>query len=323
MLRYLIRQVIIAVLALIGISVLLFIALRLLPGDPAEMRLDPFEPQGNRAETLARLRNEMGLDEPLPIQYMRWVGSVLRGDLGYSFADRRPVTDVIGARIGASSLLMVASMLVALVVGAVLGVVAAVNRNGVLDYISTGFSMVTISVPSFFSGIVAIYWFAVRLGWFPTGGMRTSGREDSLLDLLHHLALPSLVLGLVIAGPYARYIRASMVEVLAEPYMTTARSKGLSRSRILIRHGLRNGLIPVISVAAVQIPQLIAGVVVIEQVFTWPGLGRLALNAIGNRDYPLVIAFVMFIAVLVVVANLIADVLYSAVDPRIRSGART
>lgn len=320
MTRYLAHRVAVSVVVLAGISVLLFALLQLMPGDPVEMMLDPMSVTGDRAAALERLRRDLGLDQPIVVQYLRWAGRLLGGDLGYSYADGRRVVEVVVGRLGATVILMLAALLIGLVVGVFLGVVAALRRNSVVDYTATFVSMLAISIPGFFLGMLAIFVFAIKLGWFPTGEMYTTGEPHRFGDLLHHLALPAAVLGFTLAGPYARYVRSSMIDVLAQDFVVTATAKGLSRRVVVLRHGLRNALLPLVSVIAVQIPQLLAGAVVIEQIFAWPGMGRLALDAIGSRNYPIVLAFVMVTAVLVVACNLVADLLYLALDPRIRLG---
>jgi peptide/nickel transport system permease protein len=245
------------------------------------------------------------------------MGELLHGNLGFSYTDGRPVGQIILGRLGTTALLMGSALIIALVVGIPVGIVAALRRNTWVDYSTTFVSLLAISVPSFFLGLVGIYVLGIKLRWFPVGGLHSTG-ASGLGDLLYHLALPAAILGFALAGPYVRYARASMLEVLGQDYLTTARSKGLRAWQTIRRHGLPNALIPLITVIAIQIPILLGGAVVIEQIFALPGLGTLVLDAIQSRNYPIVLAFVMVVAVLVLLCNLIADVAYAVIDPRIR-----
>jgi peptide/nickel transport system permease protein len=289
-----------------------------MPGDPAEMMLDPMGFTGDREAALERMRERLGLDQPVHLQYLAWLGQLLQGNLGYSFTDGRPVTEILLERSGATMRLLVVALTMALVVGVVLGIVAALRRNTVVDYAVSFVSLLMISVPPFFVALVAIFLFSLTLGLLPSGGMNTPGGDRGLLDSLRYLALPGSILGLMYAGPYVRYARSSMLEVLGQDYMVTAISKGLTRRRVVLRHGLHNALIPLVTVVAVQLPVMFAGAVIIEQVFSWPGIGRMALESIDARNYPVLIGFVMVVAVLVLACNLIADALYAVIDPRIR-----
>ncbi len=311
------RRLLVSIVVLIGISMVLFGLLQLIPGDPAEMMLDPMSFQGNRAAALEQLRAQLGLNKPLPVQYISWMGELLRGNFGFSYTDGRPVGQVILGRLGPTALLMGSALVIALVVGIPVGIVAALRRNTMVDYSTTFVSLLAISVPSFFLGLVGIYLLGMKLRWFPVGGLHSTG-VTGLPDLLYHLALPAMILGFALAGPYVRYARASMLEVRGEDFLTTAKSKGLTRRQVTLRHGLPNALIPLVTVVAIQIPILLGGAVVIEQIFALPGLGTLVLDSIQSRNYPIVLAFVMLVAVLVLLTNLIADVAYAVIDPRIR-----
>lgn len=311
------RRLLISVVVLLGISMVLFALLKLMPGDPAEMMLDPLSFQGDRAAALARLRAELGLDRPVPVQYISWMGQLLHGNFGYSYVDGRPVGQIILGRLGPTAMLMGSALIIALVVGIPVGMLAALRRNSWIDYISTFVSLLAISVPSFFLGLVGIYVLGLKLRWLPVGGLHSTG-VDTLSDTLLHLVLPAAILGFALAGPYVRYARASMLEVLDQDYLTTARSKGLGAGWVVRRHALPNALIPLVTVVAIQIPILLGGAVVIEQVFALPGLGQLVLDSITARNYPIVLAFVMVVSVLVLLCNLLADVAYAVIDPRIR-----
>ncbi len=317
MIAFVSRRVMVSIVVLIGISMVLFGLLKLMPGDPAQMMLDPLSFQGDRVAALARLRAQLGLNKPLPVQYVVWLGNLVQGHLGYSYVDGRPVAQVFLGRIGPTLLLMGSALFIAIAVGITAGVVAALRRNTWADYSVTFLSLLAISVPSFFLGLVGVYVFGMQLRWLPVGGLHTTG-VNTFPDLLRHLILPGAILGFSLAGPYVRYARSSMIEVLGQDYQTTALSKGLSRRQVVLRHGLPNALIPLITVIAIQVPLLVGGAVVIEQIFAIPGIGQLVLDSIQARNYPIVLTFVMGISILVLASNLIADVLYAVVDPRIR-----
>jgi ABC-type dipeptide/oligopeptide/nickel transport system permease component len=316
--RWLVRRILISIPVLLGITLLSFCFVRLAPGDPVRMMVNPEYMAGGAEDFIARKRAELGLDQPLPVQYVAWLGEVAQGNLGYSFFDRRPVGDILKERIWPTTELMGTALLLALAAGVPLGLLAAIRQYSALDYASAIISLATISTPSFFLGLAAIYIFSLKLNLLPTSGMFTAGQPRSVGDDLHHLILPAVILGLNLAGPFVRYARSSLLEVIRQDYLTTARSKGLAARLVILRHALPNALIPLITVIGIQIPALFAGAVVIEQIFSWPGMGQLALAAITQRDYPVLMGFTMIIAVLVLLSNLAADVAYAVVDPRIR-----
>jgi peptide/nickel transport system permease protein len=318
MYRWLIRRVLICVPVLLGITVLSFVFVRLAPGDPVRMMVNPEYMAGGTEDFIAQRRAELGLDQPLPVQYVAWLGEVARGNLGYSFFDRRPVGDILKERIWPTSVLMGTALLLALVVGIPIGLLAAIRQYSLLDYTSAALSLATISTPSFFLGLAAIYIFSLKLNLLPTSGMFSAGAPRSIGDDLDHLILPAAILGLNLAGPFVRYARSSLLEVIRQDYLTTARAKGLRGTRVIVEHAVPNALIPLITVIGIQIPALFAGAVVVEQIFSWPGMGQLALASITQRDYPVLMGFTMLIAVLVLLCNLLADVAYAVVDPRIR-----
>jgi ABC-type dipeptide/oligopeptide/nickel transport system permease component len=288
-----------------------------MPGDPAEMLLDPLSFQGDRVAALAQLRTQLGLDKPLPLQYLAWMGQLLQGNLGYSYVDGRPVLTVILGRLGPTVQLMGSALAIALLFGVPTGILAALRRNSWVDYIASTVSLLAISVPTFFLGLVGIYVLGLKLHWLPVGGLHANG-QDSVGDLVRHLALPALILGFGLAGPYVRYSRSSMLEVLGQDYLTTARSKGLTGRQVIFGHAVPNALIPLVTVLAIQVPILLGGAVVIENVFALPGIGTLVLDSIQARNYPIVLAFVMAVSVFVLLCNLLADVAYAVIDPRIR-----
>ncbi len=317
MLRYLVKRLLIAVPVLFGILFMSFILTRMLPGDPLLMTMSIEEFNADEV-FLDQRREALGLNDSIPVQYIAWLGEVGKGNLGFSIQRRVEVTELIASRIGPTALLTGAGVLMALVIGIPVGVIAALRQNTWFDYTSAAGSMLAISIPNFFLGLMAIFIFSLKLGWLPTGGLRTLGVEPSFSDYLLHLIMPAGVLSAVLIGPYVRYTRQSMLDVLRQDYMTTATAKGVPRRAIVIAHGLRNALIPLTTVVAIQIPALLAGTVIIETIFSWPGMGQLVLEGITRRDYPIIIGVVLVSAVLVMIFNLIADLLAAYLDPRIR-----
>ncbi|MGV9194756.1 ABC transporter permease [Microbacterium sp. MC2] len=319
MIGYFGRRLAIAIPVLVGILLAAFVLVRMLPGSPLDMLIPPDARTGpDSAAYIEAVTKQFGLDQPLPVQWLLWMAGLLRGDLGYSYAQNLPVADLLGSRIGSSALLIVAGLAIAIVIALPIGVIAALRQKTWFDYSAVGVSMVAISIPVFFLGLICIYIFALRLGWFPSGGRYSVGSAETLGSLLWHLTMPALVLATVLAGPYARYIRQSMIGVMQMDYIKSATAKGASRSRVVVRHGLRNALVPLITVISVQAPALLAGTVVIETVFAWPGVGKLVYDAITSRDYPIILAVVMLSAVFVLLFNIIADIVSALLDPRIR-----
>src|SRR6185503_17612519 len=318
MYRWLLRRLLISVPVLLGITLLSFVFVRLAPGDPVRMMINPEYLAGGAEEYIALRRAELGLDKPLPVQYVIWLGEVGRGNLGYSFFDRRPVGDILKERVWPTVELMGTALMLALLVGVPIGLIAAIRQYSVLDYASAVISLATISTPSFFLGLAAIYIFSLKLNLLPTSGMFTAGAPPSVGDYLHHLILPATILGLNLVGPFVRYARSSLLEVIRQDYLTTARAKGLAGRVVVLRHAFPNALIPLITVVGIQVPALFAGAVVIEQIFSWPGMGQMALASITQRDYPVLMGFIMVTAVLVLTSNILADIAYAVVDPRIR-----
>lgn len=312
MTTYLVRRALIAIPVIIAISIGIFVLVRLAPGDPVMMQIDP-ELASADPGYIDRRRAELGLDRSIFVQYVSWAGLVLQGDLGFSFTQRRPVLDILMERVPATLRLMGTAIVIALTVSIPLGIVAALRRNSLIDYSVAAVSLTAISVPSFFLALGAIYVFGLILGVLPTAGMG----GDGFWEGLRHLILPAGILGFALAGPLTRYVRSSLLDELGKDYIRIAKAKGASPARVVVRHALRNSLIPLITVVAVYIPQMLAGAVVLEQIFAWPGMGRLVISAINSRDYPVIVGFTLFIGLLVVVFNLIADMLYAVADSRI------
>ena len=315
--RYLLRRLLIAIPVIIGVSIVNFLLINLAPGSPVDALIDPAA--GPEAREMKQ--RELGLDQPIHIRYLAWVGEAARGNLGYSYADYRPATAKIAERMGPTAALALASFVMAYTAAVVLGVISALRPYSWIDYLATFSGVFGVSVPSFFFGLAAIYFLSLQIPIFPAGGMLTTGEPFTVPDFLAHLLLPALALALFEMGSLTRYTRASMLETLSEDYVRTARAKGLTGNAVVFGHALRNALSPLISEAGLAFPRILGGVVVIEQVFQWPGMGRLAIQAILQRDYPVLMALNLMIALLVILGSLIADFLYSIADPRIRYSA--
>jgi peptide/nickel transport system permease protein len=305
--RYISTRLVVTIPVVIGVSFAVFSMLFLIPGDPVKMMLSEF---ATSPEQIARMRAQLHLNEPFIQQYGRFVWNAAHGNLGESIRDRRPVTEEIVEVAPSTVQLTIAAIILSSCLGITLGIVAAVRQNSWMDLGSMVVALVGVSMPSFWLGLLLIFAFSLHLGWFPaTGG----GGFD-------HLPLPALALGLGAAAIIARLTRSSMLEVLRMEYITTARAKGLASAGVVLRHGLKNALIPIITIFGLQFGGLLAGTVFIETVFGRPGIGRLLVSAILNKDFPLVQGVVLFIAVGYVLINLAVDVVYAAVDPRIRYG---
>jgi peptide/nickel transport system permease protein len=301
---YLIRRIGESLLILLGISLVTFVLLYLVPADPARQ----IAGRSATAETVANIRAQLGLDQPFHIQYIRYLGNLLQGDLGRSYLQRTEVAELIAARMPATLLLMLAAIVVELILGLTIGAVAALKRNSALDQTLMVFSFVTISAPQFVVGILLLYVFAVQLQWFPIGGYGTFA----------HLVLPAVTIGLLGTGWYSRMMRSSMIDVLAQDYVRTARAKGLGRLRIILRHVAPNAVLPIIAMIGIDIGLFMSGIVVVESVFGWPGIGQLAWQAIQRIDIPIIMGVTLVSACFIVLGNLIADLVAPLVDPRIK-----
>lgn len=304
MLRFLARRLALTILVLFGVATLVFSLIHLIPGDPAQAMLGEAASQKDVQE----LREKLGLDRPLVEQYGRFVGGALQGDLGTSFRTGQPVTSQIVERMPATLELAVAAMLVAVGVAIPLGIAAAVRRGTVVDHAAMAIALSGVSIPNFWLGPLLAIIFAVELGWLPVSGRGTWA----------HLILPAVSLGAALAAILARMMRATLLEELRELYVVAARARGVSRSRAVLRHAFRNSLIPVVTLIGLQFGAVLTGTVITETVFAWPGIGRLLIQSIGFRDYPLVQGCILLIAVTYVAVNLLTDLLYGVLDPRIR-----
>ena len=310
---FLLRRLLQALGLLLLVSMIGFGILHLAPGGP----MAQFAAAGDMTPAdFARIEHQMGLDRALPIQYGEWLWRLLSGDWGKSYRDQQPVLGIIASHLGATVELMLTSMIAAILLGCWIGVVSAVHRYGWFDTLATVGSMITLSIPTFWFGFMMIYIFSVRLEWLPSGNLETIG-DGSLLDHIHHLLAPAIVLALASTASWSRYMRSSMLDVINHDFVRTARAKGLPRQWILYRHIVRNALLPMITIAGLQLPALLGGALVTETVFTWPGMGRLFLDSISYRDYPVVMGVLMFTATLVLLGSLIADLCYGIADPRI------
>ncbi|MFC7405632.1 ABC transporter permease [Georgenia alba] len=314
MTTYLVRRLLISIPVLLGVTVLNFAIIQLAPGSPADLYLDPNAGPDYRE----RVEAALGLDQPVLVQYWNWLSQLARGDLGLSYVSRTPVADVLAERIGPTLLLMGLSLVVAYAIAIPVGILAAKKKGTWVDYTVVGGAFFGVSVPNFFLGLALIYIFSLQLGWLPTGNMVTiGGGGGGLVDRILHLILPVTVLSTAIAGNMVRYVRASMVDALSEDYIRTAHAKGLAPKVVTNKHALRNALIPIVTILTVDLAGLLGGAIVSEQVFQWPGLGLLTIQSISSRDYSVLMGINLVAALAVFTANILADILYAVVDPRI------
>ncbi|HEX7120223.1 MAG TPA: ABC transporter permease [Longimicrobiales bacterium] len=325
MTAYLIRRVLGAIPLLLGVATLIFAVLHLAPGDPTAYYVSP----GVSPEVIEQLRRNFGLDQPLHIQYIRWIGSFMTGNFGYSFGQSRPVIDVILDALPNTLILAGASLVLVFLLGIAVGVLQAVRQHSALDRSLSVTSLFFYSMPSFWLGLMLMLVFALKAyewGWpisLPPTGVTSIEYDylplgERIVDRLAHMVLPVATLTLVLAAGIARYTRGQMLEVVRQDYIRTARAKGLPERTVILKHALRNSLIPVITLLGLYLPFLFSGAVFVEVIFAWPGMGRVIVEAIFERDYPVVMATSFFFAGMVVLGSLVADLLYAAVDPRIR-----
>lgn len=314
MLRFIGARLLGTVPVILILSIGVFLMLHLTPGDPVQIMLG----QDADPQSIAALRAELGLDQPLPVQYARWAGNALRGDLGRSIRTNQPVTEAIVSRLPVTIELSLVALLISLMIGLPAGMLAAVHRNSSLDLASTGVALIGVSLPSFFLAILLILVFALWLRWVPPSGY-TPLIQDPAMNVKQML-MPAIALGAALAGIVARLMRSSLLEVLGADYMSTARAKGLSELASVIGHAVQNALLPVVTVVGLQVGALLGGAILIETIFALPGIGRLAVDSIFARDFPIVQGVVLFLALVRVLSNLIADLLYGRLDPRIARG---
>jgi peptide/nickel transport system permease protein len=314
---YILRRLLVNVVVFFLITVAIFALVHAAPGDPVKMMIPPDQLNSGSAAFIAAKRHELGLDRSVVVQYGHWLGDALHGNLGYSLVNGRSVTSLLSERIGPTIELMGVGLVLSLLIAFPLGILAAVRRNTAVDYAATVVSLGSVSIPAFFLALLAIYVLTLRFQLLPSAGISTPN-ASGLVDLLKHLILPAVILGFGNSGPFMRYIRGSMISELQSDYVRTAEAKGASPARVVLRHTLRNALIPVLTIIALSLPGVLAGAVVIEKVFAWPGMGQLAVSSVQNQDYSVIIGFALIIAILVLLSNLIADVLYTVADPRVR-----
>lgn len=312
--KYLVKRFMIGFLVLFFITFLSYMIINFAPGDPATLYVSADATE----EQINQVRASLGLDQPLLVRYGFWLKELLRGNLGNSFATRQPVMNVLMERVGPTLILMGTSLVVAYLIAIPLGIYSAVKQNTWIDYFITGSSIMGVSIPNFFFGLFLIYIFAVQLKWLPTGGMQVLGSAGEFWEKVQHLILPVTVIASTISANMIRYVRSTMIDIFGENYLRTAKAKGLKPSQIIFKHGIRNALIPIITIIASDIPKLIGGAIVTEQIFQWPGLGALTITSIQSRDYNVLMAITLFSAVAVLTANILMDVFYAVADPRIR-----
>lgn len=315
MFKFIIKRILGLIPLLILVSMFSFMIIQAAPGDPLDNYIQP----GMTEEEVQALRASYGLDGSIVQQYGYWLSHVLRGDLGTSIHQNKPVAGLIAERLPATLKLMGTSLLISIVCAVPLGLIAGLNKDKAVDKIISGVIYAGVSIPPFWLAMISVIIFAIKLKWFPTGGVRTIGQE-SVLDFIWHLIMPACVLSLNHTAVYTKYIRSNTISQLEEDYVITAISKGTNKNVILFRHVLKNCLLPIITLVGMNLAGLVCGSFVIENIFSWPGIGRLCMEAVGGRDYPVIMGYTMFSCLILIVGNLIADVLYAAADPRIREG---
>ncbi len=318
MTRYLVGRLLEFVPLLLGLSAILFLILALAPGDPLDLMLAT----GPRTQSvdLAQLKRAYGLDQPIPIRYVKWLGRLLHGDLGWSLQDRTPVVDLIAQRLPKSLALMGSGLLLAALVAIPVGIYAALHQYSLGDYAVSIVSFVGFSVPLFWMGLGLIYIFSVKLRWLPAGGLAASGATGvrGAVDILRHLVMPMIVITMYNMAALMRYTRSAMLEVISQDYVRTARAKGLRERTVVLRHSLRNALLPVVTVLALMLPGLFGGAPVTESVFSWPGIGQLLVHAVLAGDLVVAQGVLLVLSLMVLLSSLLADVLYALLDPRVR-----
>jgi peptide/nickel transport system permease protein len=314
LIQYTLRRIGVYIIVLFFISIFSFAIIHLAPGDPIEMMINPDTP----AEVAAARREALGLNKSLVVQFIRWLEAVFQGNLGYSLFAKRSVSIMISERMGNTMILVLVSMVISLLISIPLGIFSAIHQNSFLDHATSGFAIMLISSPAFFIALGLIFIFGLRLGWLPTSGTITLGADNNLCDRVLHMILPVSVMALNSIGIFVRYVRSSMLEVLNQDYIRTARSKGIKRSLVIYQHALRNAINPLVTIFGVQLAAELAGSVTIEKIFSWPGVGRLVFESVLNRDYPVIMGVCLVMGILIILINIVIDILYALIDPRIR-----
>ena len=315
---YVIRRILISIPVFIGITIIMFFMINSAPGDPLAAILNPETMDMMDPAQLENMRHQLGLDRPVPYRYVLWFKEMLKGNLGQSLITRHPVVEAIGQRLPATLELMAAALGLSIFIGIPLGILSAIKQYTILDYILTLSSFFGVSVPIFFLGLILIYVFSLRVDLFPTSGIQTAGEPFRIGDNLHHLVLPALAIAVTNIAGFMRYSRSSMIEVIRQDYITTARAKGLAERLVLFRHAFRNALLPIVTLLGLTLPAIFGGAVITETIFQWPGVGMLYYGSVISRDYNIVMGISFFSALLILVSNLLTDITYAWVDPRIR-----
>ena len=318
MLKYISRKILALIPKLLLISLIIFLALQLLPGDPITRTISPDAYANMNEEQLEALRESLGLNDPLPVQYFSWLGRFLKGDFGYSQASGSNIATMLATRLPYTLELAFWGLLFANTMGILLGFFAAVKKNSPFDYGCTAFSVLGISVPEFFFGVVFILFFALKLKWFPTGGRMDAAGGSGFTARFRYIVMPAFTLGISLLATLTRYTRGSMLDVLNKDYIKTARSKGLSEAKVNLKHGLRNALIPVMTLLCMRLPMLVSGTVVIETVYNYPAMGSMILDAISAGDMPVVMVTTMVVAIVTLLASCLVDIVTALLDPRVR-----
>jgi len=318
MLAYIVKRLLQSIITMLGISVIIFALVNLIPGNPYASMID----LSMSPEQVDALLRQLGYYDPLTVKYVKWLGRMLQGDMGVSIFYKEPVAAIIMSRLGNTALLAVAAILIGSMIGIVTGIFTSRHRKSLIDYLTTIFAFLGLSIPTFFFGMLLIKVFGVDLKWLPVSGKSTIGVTlsgmDYAWDVMKHLVMPAMVLGLMHAAALMRYTRSSMLEIQQQDYIRTARAKGLGERAVIYKHALKNALNPIITILSLKVPALLSGALLTETVFVWPGVGRLNYEAVLHRDYPLIMGIVMVLALFTLLSNLIADMLYAAVDPRIK-----
>lgn len=318
MARYILRRLLISIPIIFMITIIVFALVEIAPGDMADYFLNDEAIQHMDEEDIQAVRESLGLDASAPTRYIRWLGRLMQGDLGYSFIRNEDVMELLTRRIKNSIILMGSGLFIAVVVGIILGVFVSLRQYSVWDNALTGLSFIGISMPAFIAGIIGLYIFAIKIPLFPSGGMYATRGDRGVLDLLWHLVLPAVILSIMHAARIMRYTRFSMLEVIKQDYIVTAEAKGMRRRIIVYRHALKNALIPVITIIGLSVPMVIVGAIFLETIYNWPGMGTLYHRAVLSRDYPIIMGANLFIAITVLAANLLVDIIYAIADPRVR-----
>lgn len=311
--KYILKRILIAIPVLFGITLIDY-AIMCMAGSPLSMLQGPRVSEAAvEAKAIA-----LGLDKPFYIQYFVWLGQLVRGNMGYSIKTYQPVSDMIATHLGPTLLLMGVSLIVSILIAVPAGIYSAVHQYSKGDYAVVTLSFLGSSVPGFFLSLLLVFIFTVKLGWLPSSGMMTLGADGGVSDLAKHMVMPVIVLATSMAGTNIRYIRSAVLEILQQDYLRTARAKGIGRFMVINKHALRNALVPIVTVIGMEIPVLFGGAVIIEEIFSWPGLGLMTMSAISNRDYPVIMGVCLLSAIVVLIGNLLTDILYALVDPTIQ-----